>query len=97
MALAFRERLRKTTRLPLCDQTAFELGAALAGKTPIDDLLAQFERRHRIAKDDDAWIRHRGLGRELARDADDKWKLPTVATLHGYRLTAFAQILNGLN
>ena len=42
-----------------------------------------------------SWIRPRGHGKELARDADDKWKLPTVATLHGYRLTAFGRILAG--
>ena len=66
------------------------------GATPISDVFARLEARHGAAKGDDAWVRPRGHGKELARDADDKWKLPTVATLHGYRLTAFGQILADL-
>ena len=64
--------------------------------TPISDVFARLEARHGAAKGDDAWIRPRGHGKELARDADDTWQLPTVATLHGYRLTAFGQILADL-
>jgi hypothetical protein len=62
----------------------------------MDTVFAQLEARHKVAKGDDAWIRPCGHGRELAQDADDKWKLPSSATLHGYRLGAFGQILEDL-
>ena len=75
------------------DDTAFELGKALVGSTPIDEVLAQLEHRHVAAKGDDAWVRPRGDGKELAQDPGDTWTLPTQATLHGYRLGAFGQIL----
>ena len=79
------------------DSTAFELGEALlSSNTPVEDVLASLEARHLAAKGDDAWLRDGRHGTELARDADDKWKLPTYATLHGYRLGAFGQILMDL-
>jgi len=95
-ALDLRERLEKCGGLQRCDPKAFELGEALAGTASIGDVLAGLEGRHGAFKGVDAWIRPRGQGKELARDADDKWQLPTVATLHGYRLAAFGQILRDL-
>lgn len=95
-ALVLRDRLAKRNQLPHCDLSAFELGSALVGTTPIEDVLAQLEARHSAAKGDDAWIRPRGSGKELARDANDRWELPAAATLHGYRLPAFGQILADL-
>ena len=92
-ALALRARIAGREALPHCDDTAFELGEALVGSTPIDEVLAQLERRHVAAKGDDAWLRPRGRGKELAQDPGDTWTLPTRATLHGYRLGAFGQIL----
>jgi hypothetical protein len=95
-ALELRDRLDKRNALPRCDPTAFELGEELVGTIPLSDVFARLEARHSRAKGDDAWIRPRGHGKELARDAGETWKLPTVATLHGYRLAAFGQILADL-
>lgn len=96
-ALALRDRLANSDTLPHCDPTAFELGeVVVSAATPIDDVLARLEARHLQAKGDDAWLREGRRGKELARDADDKWKLPTIATLHGYRLGAFGQLLADL-
>ena len=92
-ALALRDRLPGDA-LPHSDPSTFELGeAVLSASTPVEDVLATLESRHVQAKGDDAWLREGRRGKELARDADDKWKLPTAATLHGYRLGAFGQIL----
>jgi hypothetical protein len=95
-ALALRDRLEWRGGLRHCDPHAFELGEALVGSTHLDEVLTGLEERHRKAKGDDAWIRPTGRGRELARDADDKWEPPKTATLHGYRLNAFAHILDDL-
>jgi hypothetical protein len=96
-ALRLRDRLTQHGALLRCDSTAFELGEALvSSKTPVEDVLARLEARHLAAKGDDAWLRDGRHGKELARDADDKWKLPKLATLHGYRLGAFGQILTDL-
>lgn len=92
-ALALRDRL-PTDALSHSDAAAFELGEALTGtSTSIEDVLAQLAVRHAQAKGDDAWLREGRNGKELARDADDKWQLPTRATLHGYRLGAFGSLL----
>lgn len=95
-ALVLRASLDKRDALRRCDPSAFELGEALIGTTPIEDVFAQLDARHGAAKGDDVWIRPRGRGKELAQDPDNKWKLPTLATLHQYRLTAFGQILADL-
>lgn len=96
-ALAMRDRLAQNDGLARCDPSAFELGeAVVSSATPVGDLLESLETRHLEAKGDDAWLRDGTQGKELARDADDKWKLPTAATLHGYRLGAFGQILTDL-
>jgi hypothetical protein len=76
------------------DPIAFELGEAVVGaSTSVDDVLMQLAARHAQAKGDDAWMRDGRNGMELARDSDDKWILPTRATLHGYRLGAFGSLL----
>ena len=95
-ALLLRDRFEKHNSLRHCDPAAFALGEALIGQAPIDDVLEQLKERHYAAKENDAWIRPRGLGMELAQDPDDKWVLPTTATLHGYRLKAFSRILADL-
>jgi hypothetical protein len=95
-ALALRDRLEARGGLPHCEPSAFELGEALVGTTNLDEVMTRLEERHSEAKGDDAWIRPVGRGRELARDADDKWEPPKTATLHGYRLNAFGQILADL-
>lgn len=95
-ALALRDRLDKRGGLSHCDPSAFELGEALVGTTNLDEVLTRLEARHVKAKGDDAWIRSVGRRHELARDADDKWEPPKTATLHGYRLDAFGQILADL-
>jgi hypothetical protein len=95
-ALALRDRIGATRGLCHCDPHAFELGEALVGTAPIDDVLERLEGRHMAAKGDDAWIRDRGRAKELARDSNRKWQLPSVATLHTYRLNAFGSILADL-
>jgi hypothetical protein len=95
-ALALRDRLDKRGGLSHCDPSAFELGEALVGTINLDEVLTRLEARHVKAKGDDAWIRSVGRRREMARDADDKWEPPKTATLHGYRLDAFGQILADL-
>jgi hypothetical protein len=91
-ALVMRDRLTDEQALPHSDPAVFELGEALVGaSTRVDDVLRLLADRHLQAKGDDAWLRPGR--RELARDADDKWQLPTSATLHGYRLGAFGQLL----
>jgi hypothetical protein len=93
-ALVLRDRLADKQALPHSDPAVFELGEALVGaSTPVDDVLLLLAERHFQAKGDDAWLRLGRRGQELARDADDKWQLPTSATLHGYRLGAFGQLL----
>ena len=97
---SIRRGLRLRARLPAdalrhCDPTAFELGEAVVGSTSIDEVFERLRARHSQAKGDDAWIREGG--KELARDADDKWQLPTRATLHGYRLAAFGSLLHDLH
>ena len=92
-ALMLRGRLAEDA---LChsDPAAFDLGeAVVSGSTSVDDVLAQLASRHAQAKGDDAWMRDGRRGKELARDPDDKWQLPTRATLHGYRLGAFGSLL----
>lgn len=92
-ALALRDRLPEDA-LRRIDPTAFDLGeAVVSSSTSIDDVLTQLASRHAQAKGDDAWMRDGRYGKELARDADDKWQLPTRATLHGYRLGAFGSLL----
>lgn len=92
-ALELRARLPDGT-LRHSDPIAFELGEAVVGaSTPLDDVFVQLASRHAQAKGDDAWMRDGRDGKELARDADDKWQLPTRATLHGYRLGAFGSLL----
>jgi len=92
-ALALRARLPDDA-LPHSDPVAFDLGEAVVGaSTSVDDVFAQLASRHAQAKGDDAWMRDGRYGKELARDADDKWQLPTRATLHGYRLGAFGSLL----
>jgi hypothetical protein len=82
--------------LPRCDSSAFQLGEALIGTTPLDEVFDLLERRHIDAKGEEGWIRRVDSARELARDADDTWELPRKATLHGYRLKAFDQIRTDL-
>src|SRR5690606_2408043 len=97
-ALVLRDRLADKQALPHSVPAVFELGEALVGtSTPVDDVLRLLADRHRQAKGDDAWLRTGRRGQELARDADDKWQLPTKATLHGYRLGAFGQLLVDLH
>jgi hypothetical protein len=92
-ALALRARLAEDA-LSHSDPIAFELGEAVVGaSTSVDDVFAQLASRHAQAKGDDAWMRDGRDGKELARDPDDKWQLPTRATLHGYRLGAFGSLL----
>lgn len=95
-ALELRDRLAPRGGLPHCDTEVFDLGAALAGTAPLDEVLEQLATRHLAAKGDDAWITSTRGKPQLARDADDKWQLPAVATLHGYRLAAFGSILDDL-
>jgi hypothetical protein len=96
-ALALRDRLAHSGGLSRCDQRAFELGeAVVSSATSVEGVLAGMEERHFSAKRDDAWLRVGSHGKELARDADNKWKLPPVARLHSYRLWAFGQILTDL-
>jgi hypothetical protein len=95
-ALHLRDRLAPRGGLSHCEAEVFELGAALAGTTPLDEVLEQLAARHVAAKGDDAWITMTRGKPQLARDADDKWQLPTAATLHGYRLNAFGCILHDL-
>lgn len=95
-ALAQRAKLEPRGQLPRCDASAFELGELLVGGGKLDDVFARLAERHVAAKGDDAWIQSVGGKPELARDADDKWKLPNAATLHGYRLNAFASIRDDL-
>lgn len=95
-ALALRDRLPDDA-LHRSDPAAFALGAVVVGAAPIDDVFAQLAARHAQAKGDDAWTRDGRQGQELARDADDdKWRLPTRATLHGYRLGALSSLLADL-
>ncbi|MGE3764470.1 MAG: hypothetical protein AB7L94_19585 [Kofleriaceae bacterium] len=91
-ALVLRGRLAEDA-LGRCDPVAFELGEAVVGASSVDDVFAQLASRHAQAKGDDTWMRDGREGKELARDADDKWQLPTRATLHGYRLGAFGSLL----
>lgn len=92
-ALLLRARLDEGA-LPHSDPAAFELGEAVVGaSTSVDDVLMQLASRHAQAKGDEAWMRDGRQGKELARDPDDKWQLPTRATLHGYRLGAFGSLL----
>lgn len=99
-ALDLRCRLERHGDLALFDNPraaeAFRIGEALVGSGSVDDVLKRIEDLHLSAKGDDAWIRPVGRGRELARDADDKWEVPTKASLHGYRLHAFGQLLSDL-
>ncbi|MEO7732161.1 MAG: hypothetical protein ABIY55_14395 [Kofleriaceae bacterium] len=96
VALALRARLEPRGALPHCDPSAFELGEAIVGDVHLDEVFTRLASRHLAAKGDDAWIRPVGRGWELARDADDKWAPPTLATLHGYRLNAFGSLLDDL-
>lgn len=92
-ALSLRARLADDA-LRHGDPVAFDLGEAVVGaSTSVDDVFAHLASRHAQAKGDDAWMRDGRGGKELARDPDDKWQLPTRATLHGYRLGAFGQLL----
>ena len=92
-ALTLRGRLGDEA-LRHSDPIAFGLGeAVVGGSTSLDDVFALLASRHAQAKGDDAWMRDGRDGKELARDADDKWQLPTRATLHGYRLGAFGALL----
>jgi hypothetical protein len=95
-ALAMRDRLEPRGGLGHCDTSAFTLGDAVVSGVPIGNVLEQLEERHVVAKGDDAWIRDHGQRKELARDTDRSWQLPSAATLHAYRLTAFGSILADL-
>ena len=96
-ALALRDRFAHHGGLSRCDPRAFELGeAVVSSATSVEDVLMRLEVWHLAAKGDDAWLRDGNYGKELARDADNKWKLPSVARLHSYRLGAFGQILTDL-
>jgi hypothetical protein len=97
-ALALRNNLLARGQiLARSDRTAFDLGEAVVSKSrPVNEVLKALEARHLQAKGDDAWVREGRRGKELARDADDKWQLPTRATLHGYRLQAFGSLLSDL-
>ena len=92
-ALRLRARLSEDA-LRHSDLVAFELGEAVVGaSTSVDDVFELLASKHAQAKGDDAWMRDGRNGKELARDSDDKWQLPTRATLHGYRLGAFGSLL----
>lgn len=91
-ALALRKRLEPGALVD-SDESAFELGQQLVGGDDLDLVFAGLVDRHLASKGDDAWVRPRGHGLELARDPGDTWTLPTKATLHGYRVWAFGQIL----
>jgi len=97
LALLAVRRLANGDAFPHSDPAVFELGeASVSSTTRIGDVLEKLGARHFKAKGDDAWLREGSSGKELARDADDKWEVPTAARLHGYRLDAFGQILSDL-
>jgi hypothetical protein len=76
----------------------FALGEdILDPKIAVLDILDRLRDRHISIKRDEAWCRQKGPNHwELARDADDKWPLPSKSTLHGYRLDSFLTVLGDI-
>jgi hypothetical protein len=97
-ALTMCDRVAALADFRRSDPEAFHLGELVVSAAPrVEDIYPSIERRHLDAKGDDGWLRDGARGKELARDAGDKWKLPDVARLHSYRLGAFGQMLADLS
>ncbi len=100
---ALRYAIRLHDRVADCesmlnDEDAFEIARKLIGagqkkRVCVEQTFRKLLDRHFAAKGDDAWVQSWQSDKiELARDAGQGWKVPSIARLHSYRMAAFQQV-----
>ena len=104
---ALRHAIRLHDRIADCetmldDEAGFEVARRLIrdrskAAARVETMYGSLLSRHVAVKGDEAWVQSDHNGRlELARDAGNGWKVPSLVRLHPYRMASFDQIATDL-